>query len=93
MSYKYKFSGTYKDREGGLRYYCFTPIGDRMNTTIKIGWEELGSDITYGYLDNIEFNSIEEITNTIQLGWERRKRELNGTQQEFLNNVKNEEGK
>ena len=68
-------------------------LQNRQNTTIKIGWEELGSDITYGYLDNIEFNSIEEITNTIQLGWERRKRELNGTQQEFLNNVKNEEGK
>ena len=92
MSYRYKFSGYYEDRGKGLTYYHFKPIGDRMDTTIKIGYEyNLGSDVIYSYLEKGDFNSIDEIQTTLELGWERRQRELNGTQQEYLDNLKNKE--
>jgi hypothetical protein len=91
MSYRYKFSGYYVDRKEGLTYYHFKPINDKMNTTIKIGWEHLGTDIIYGYLDKGDFQSVGEIVTTLELGWERRQRELNGTQQEYLDNLKNKE--
>tara|TARA_Y100001963_G_C6642840_1_gene381846 strand:+ start:404 stop:622 length:219 start_codon:yes stop_codon:yes gene_type:complete len=68
---EYKFTGYYFD--GDMTYYHFKPIGDRMNTEIKIGWGHMGSDNMDEYLEDKNFESIEEIWTVIRYGSERYK--------------------
>lgn len=69
--FTYKFTGYYTDDD--FTYYHFQPVGDRMNTEIKIGWGHMGSDNMDRYMENKTFESIDEIQTVIRYGCEKYK--------------------
>ena len=73
---EYRFTGYYID--GDMTYYHFQPVGDRMNTEIKIGWSHMGSDNMLKYMEDKTFESIEEIQTVIRYGCERYMEDENG---------------